>query len=902
MLILFLIPLCLETVHSIICSKSPPIHHKFTLARDRVTAKETPQTLVTISLGLKETACFSLRNEKFWEKEDEVYGISLDYVKSQLNYKNSYTFGIPKPEVKCICDCPGAEDFCNANTDSCKESKYVPQMTCYNWYKDNLATPGCTAFLSGSSQVCCSITVSPANDTIWRAIELEKSVNRALFTVTNLRTQHSKATEVDIEGGHPILEPFYLTINAPSIESSLYPGWYFGPLSGGKLFGGVQINGLSEYDIEKLGWYKYSKGEYEMDENQVMESLNVDVDNCDKDELNVQFNNGYSDDPFDKMNELNNLYRTSLENIVRMDSERRIEAYFRQYSNIDITIKLDGDYNVVQVFDTSHFKDFDGAVMMDKHSNYFINVTIHEGKGSIRGNLTVNDKDDSSEENSDVFKINVDQHHEVDSVYYIRVSAICKDNQKAMLCLFTDSGPETLRCKSVLCDRKPLQEFELPDSSIDYEKGEKMSIFSPSTWAKHLNPMEWFNGISNWKEAVIMATEIVGILTVIGIVLKVLKMLGILQKCCKCLWCWEPKKKGNTSKSSYHSEKDRKRLIGELMDQFSNHGGSTIHLNRSYRHRSHSSDSAASFMVATPKYYDVEEQQFQYPPEQHDRIIYPASEQPQVFTNERSHDRGHIMPSCQKLSSNIPGCNNISNCNNMATCQNIASSCNNISSPNNIINSNIPSSSHNMPSIHNMSSGHDMSSSHNMIMSNGYNMSSGQNMSNSHIMLSSNNISGSRNMLNFSNMPNLGNPSNCSTLNKPRAPPPVPARTRTLPVGAPLPGFSTPGSFRDRKSSTLPNKFNPTMTPPPTRVGTVNRIFDRNGRRHTVQHAAGSPSLARVFVRPQHLCDQEMEVFNSTDSLLSRGGERDVNRETVFRKGHSRNGSRVLLLKNSSDV
>ena len=190
-------------------------------------------------------------------------------------------------------------------------------------------------------------------------------------------------------------------------------------------------------------------------------------------------------------------------------------------------------------------------------------------------------------------------------------------------------------------------------------------------------------------------------------------------------------------------------------------------------------------------------------------------------------------------------------------------------------------------------------------------------------------------MLNYNN--SLNNISKPNTLTKSRpTPPPVPARARTLPVGTPLPGFSTPGPGRKsstlpggtpvpgfstpgpgRKSSTLPNniisnssntlpnKFNPLMTPPMSRVGTAPRIFDRNGRRHTVQHAPGSPSLARVFVRPQHLVEQEMEVFNSsTDSLLGNHQQRGDNggRDQVvaaFRKGHSRNGSRVLLLKNS---
>ena len=52
-----------------------------------------------------------------------------------MEYKNSYKFGLPKAEVKCICDCPGAEDFCSSHTDSCSEGRAAEGSTCYNWFQ-----------------------------------------------------------------------------------------------------------------------------------------------------------------------------------------------------------------------------------------------------------------------------------------------------------------------------------------------------------------------------------------------------------------------------------------------------------------------------------------------------------------------------------------------------------------------------------------------------------------------------------------------------------------------------------------------------------------------------------------------------------------------------------------------
>ena len=574
----------------------------------------TKQTLVTISLGLKETACFSLESNDIFNigGQDKVYGISLDDVKSVLQYKNSYSFGIPNAEVKCVCDCPGAEDFCKSSQDMCAETGYN-KGTCYNWYRDGLSSAGCTgsAFLAGSAEVCCSISIVPANRTIWKAVELTSSSNRAVFTVTSLSTHESKTTEVDIEGGHPIISPFYFTVNAPAISAPVDPGWYFGPANGDKFYGGIDLNGLSEYDLTKLGWYKIQHGSYTMDRSKVLDSFKVEVSNCDKDELVVEFDNKVSQKSFDQAVELGQLYKTELTEVTRMDDERRIEAYFRQYSNIELTLTLQGDYRVVQIFDISHFQDFEGVVMMDKHSNYFVNITVFQAEGSIRGNLTI----ENAVEETEIFKINIPEDRYDSSTSYIKLGTICEDGQHARLCLYTDAGWQSVRCKRVQCDMQPLKMFELPDSDIAYEKGEKMSILSLSTWAKHLNPLEWFNGITNWKEGVIMMTEIFGVIAIIGIVLKVLRVFGCLAKCCSCI---NPFKKRNRHQRfvSSDSARSRKRSASSSTDAvFTDNGntdnGNTMHYNRSFRSGSgdNSYSNSPSYMCNSPRFIPLHQMQ-----------------------------------------------------------------------------------------------------------------------------------------------------------------------------------------------------------------------------------------------------------------------------------------------------
>jgi hypothetical protein len=456
---------------------------------------------------------------------------------------------------------------------------------------------------------------------------------------------------VDIEGGHPILDPFYFTVNSPAISPPLKAGWYFGTDTGSSLFGGLEINSLSEYDLGKLGWYKYVEHEYRLDKTQVMDSFSVDVDNCDKDDLKVHFKNKYSAQSLQHSAvELSKLYRTSLSKILRMDSERRVEVSFRQYSNIDITLTLEGHFTIQKISDISHFTDFSGAVMMDKHSYYFVNITVYEGEGSIRGNLTV----DNNDESVDIFKINIDNFYPKTKVFYVRLNTICRENEKAILCLYTESGVS--KCKSVQCNREPLQTFELPDSSMDYEKGEKMSILSFSTWAKHLNPLEWFNGLTNWKEGFIMVTEIVGVLTLLGLGFKLLRILGCVGRCWGCI-CKNGKDKAKRShKERRKAESDEAESVEEVLKRVRDEGG-TIHYNRSYRAHSPDNSSPNSLHLryeaslkpgcpdSTPYYIDLDQiHTLGSHPSRH-----PTLNKPSPFLD-------HTLPS-SPFSTTLPSCN-----------------------------------------------------------------------------------------------------------------------------------------------------------------------------------------------------------------------------------------------------
>ena len=91
-----------------------------------------------------------------------------------------------------------------------------------------------------------------------------------------------------------------LQLSSVGPTNTMPPGWYFTPAGqdGWKhpgLFGNVQVNGLNEWNVDKLGWYKSTRRSSSFSPNsrlfsnghvslqtfqQIKRSLNVHSDNC----------------------------------------------------------------------------------------------------------------------------------------------------------------------------------------------------------------------------------------------------------------------------------------------------------------------------------------------------------------------------------------------------------------------------------------------------------------------------------------------------------------------------------------------------------------------------------------------------------------------------------------------
>lgn len=65
--------------------------------------------------------------------------------------------------------------------------------------------------------------------------------------------------------------------------------WYFGDINNKEAYTNVEVNGLIDWDINKLGWYKFQNGRFALSQTAVKNAFNSHVLNCDDSAMNVSF-------------------------------------------------------------------------------------------------------------------------------------------------------------------------------------------------------------------------------------------------------------------------------------------------------------------------------------------------------------------------------------------------------------------------------------------------------------------------------------------------------------------------------------------------------------------------------------------------------------------------------------
>ena len=307
----------------------------------------------------------------------------------------------------------------------------------------------------------------------------------------------------------------------------------------------LSVNDRGNRNIKKLGWLRYNNGKYELDgvtKDELTNYFEVEFEKCDKSGLkSAQFHTPRYEDFKSSLSSVSEKDRNVKSMKIIHDggtgTHGRVEYTFNAgIDDLSMEIRLKvvthnrDKITIKKYYKASTLGEFTAVLVMTDGGERYIRLNLTGTMGLING-IYRNDKDGKG------------KHFSFDCVsdpfvQYITSNTLeCSSNINHKICLFTDNQQQNENCKTMPCQEEELLPDENIQHVIDVDAKEVLDPMNWRSWVKFANPLEWFNGISSYQEAVMMALEVIGFVAGIGMVLRILKMFNLLGKCCRFMWC-----------------------------------------------------------------------------------------------------------------------------------------------------------------------------------------------------------------------------------------------------------------------------------------------------------------------------------------------------------------------------
>ena len=491
------------------------------------------------SLGLQEIACYRYTEPGIGSGEGRNIVVMIKLVKMEEIYPivEKYNFSIPKVDTECWCDCPGGMDYCNSGMHECKEP-------CVSWFQPDQTTKGCSITL-GRSQLCCTAELEvwrgvgqyvPRNESTLTAIKLGKpslvaTVSQKRYLLRTGTTEKVLLGEdvrrVKLEKHHVLHETLRMVLHLESGSDShhaLENNWYFMvpgiPKDNVKLYTGSDINGLDEWDVKKLGWFRPNGTSFEFDSARLASEISGEVRNCGDQKLeDFQFGTMYVDGfPSDYSEDLN----VELEKVGKYTVEENsvVLNKVKVSERVEVSMTLtDIPEDVTKIYhDTNKFSDFSPSILIRENQVYLI-VELYGAEGTLEGKYYSDNNIKSGESRG--FTLHIPS-----GVDYIEKEVIlvepCSD-LTAQVCLrpWSHDRPGEFRCRTAYCEEETVRDLSGP-TVLESHHPVKLK-----SWHRLFSPSEWFNGIGSTLELVLMLTVLLFVVFFIVSLLKLgLRLMG----------------------------------------------------------------------------------------------------------------------------------------------------------------------------------------------------------------------------------------------------------------------------------------------------------------------------------------------------------------------------------------
>ena len=358
-----------------------------------------------------------------------------------------------------------------------------------------------------------------------------------LYTSTHRFSTTGTSGSTQIEGISASLTPTSITTNEiPAFENERY---YNSEKDGNVLTTEELMNAKDKNEVTRFGWLKVTQNqEFQWKRRQFKRYFNATVQDCAESELRPRFYGTHSSPP--DYQTLQSKYSTKVSSIKR-NTEGKIEVNSLK-SVIDLSLVQKKQDFILHTDVVSKVTNFTAVLFMDKNSNRYLNISLTDTSGLLRGHLRAGNK-------SEVFRLLL-QEGTLEHIQPIAVECVDNDTTLCLEAVWGAKSNLSSKCIDVKCETIALDSAEEKNSTIDYTIGEKESILSPRSWLKFANPAEWFNGIDSAAEGFIIAVVVIIIIIVLSFIICFIRCFCCFYKCCKC--CKICKKKRNRNEYNGH--------------------------------------------------------------------------------------------------------------------------------------------------------------------------------------------------------------------------------------------------------------------------------------------------------------------------------------------------------------
>ena len=318
---------------------------------------------------------------------------ALQHISTELIYPviPSYNFTVPNITTTCTCACPNEGPVvCERLEEGCGEDCLVVTV-------EGQTPEGCV-WVGGEATSCCKLSVNHNSTSIrGQIVQLAGSADvRHLFTVTvldldegeevvhrnvsisNSGTEHiDEYMDVDIDVGNVSVDmtPASLYVK---YQDQMYKMW------------GDQINGVEEWDLTKLGWYR---GSVEAGwRKNLKEKVQIRTLNCGRNNGRVVASARYFDadgTPFnieEHLIKLEEYYRATVETAILEDDELVVHVLPTHQRWVRVTLKnKTSTVRDVWLSDNSSLQNFTANLTRDEYGNNILTLQLEGGVGQIEG-------------------------------------------------------------------------------------------------------------------------------------------------------------------------------------------------------------------------------------------------------------------------------------------------------------------------------------------------------------------------------------------------------------------------------------------------------------------------------------------------------------------------------------